>query len=76
MSWNQTPKQDLTPKERAREIKEKIFDETRQYNVGFQRIILAYKCAIIHQESRISVLNDHGIKSEYEEQVLTEIKKL
>ena len=76
MSWNNEPEHKLTPKERAKEIRDKFFHEIRQQSTGFKSIILTHNCAIICQESRISALNDHGIKSEYEDKVLTEIKKL
>ena len=34
------------------------------------------KCAIIYQKARIEILTEYGIKSEYEESILIELKIL
>jgi len=78
MSWNNAPEYGLTPKQRSnfifRMFKTVIVEEIIASDEIFD--YTSTGCSIKFQEQIIKKLESHGITSEYENEVLTELNQL
>ncbi len=77
MSWKSTPKYDFTPIERASKIIRKFKTIIVEETITSEEIFnyTSKGCAITFQEGIIKKLKNHGIDSDYDNEVLKEIKK-
>jgi len=72
MSWN-VPEQTATPKEKVEQIKKKFEWLKDQYKVSSEDIV---SCMERYQKGIIKSLQEFGITSEYQEEVLKLIRGL